>query len=198
MLEVMWTIMRVSQAVSQHKTGKRTKVPIRSIIFILGYNFIIVFTFFYNIATVGLLDKINQAQVDYDICLANGDYIYFWPNGTYIGPNPLIIVDELYASGMQITDLRPRLVNDCVHDSPVSFPLVVINTTLITLVGLWVFLLFGLTTENAALWERFITKGRTSFFSGSQSNTRTSGVTGGTGQHHSRSPGGKSLDLSAM
>eukprot|EP00004_Rigifila_ramosa_P024363 TRINITY_DN7038_c0_g1_i1.p1 TRINITY_DN7038_c0_g1~~TRINITY_DN7038_c0_g1_i1.p1 ORF type:complete len:490 (-),score=87.20 TRINITY_DN7038_c0_g1_i1:55-1524(-) len=179
MCQLLWYIFAMKKKMAGQRSGGKHGVSPKTIIFFVGYNIIIVYTFFFNLSTLGLQDKINQVTQDYLDCgVARADtgvYLFFWPNGTLIGPDPTIYIPELAAAGLSVRDLPTRYeyASSCNKASPISFPAIVINTTLVTLIGLWVFLLFGLTQENAQLWHHMIAKRIFSDYSVTQQPTKT-------------------------
>eukprot|EP00004_Rigifila_ramosa_P028546 TRINITY_DN970_c0_g1_i9.p1 TRINITY_DN970_c0_g1~~TRINITY_DN970_c0_g1_i9.p1 ORF type:complete len:604 (-),score=138.01 TRINITY_DN970_c0_g1_i9:69-1880(-) len=154
---VIYEIMRVSNKIDGGKSGKKTAVPIRTVVFIVGYNAIIVFTFFYNMASLSLNSKIQKEQDAHLTCLGESIPNAYWPNGTYAGPaTDYNVLQMFYNANIPLEEVIFRVSDQCIPNDVVNFDLVVVNTTLVTLVGFWVFLLFGLSKENFILWKRFI------------------------------------------
>eukprot|EP00004_Rigifila_ramosa_P028534 TRINITY_DN970_c0_g1_i16.p1 TRINITY_DN970_c0_g1~~TRINITY_DN970_c0_g1_i16.p1 ORF type:complete len:599 (-),score=129.38 TRINITY_DN970_c0_g1_i16:36-1832(-) len=172
---VIYEIMIVSSRVTE-KAGKKTTVPFRTVAFIVGYNTIIIFTFFYNMASLGLNDKIYADQARYLDCLGQTESRVYWQNGTYIGPNLADAYSLVVSLGLDTSVLRVVYESNCRHNPPVDFGLVVANTTVVTLVGLWLFLLFGATAENLVLWKRLLNGTLNTLSSPALSRTTSGGI----------------------
>eukprot|EP00004_Rigifila_ramosa_P023980 TRINITY_DN6836_c0_g1_i1.p1 TRINITY_DN6836_c0_g1~~TRINITY_DN6836_c0_g1_i1.p1 ORF type:complete len:373 (-),score=57.41 TRINITY_DN6836_c0_g1_i1:158-1276(-) len=163
MCQLVWYAIAVQRSLAGQKHGGR-KVSMKTVVFFVGYNLIIVYTFFFNISTLGLQDKINQVTISFFECAVdqsqNAQYLYYWPNGTLIGPDPSVVSTELAAAGLTLRDLTAvySYATDCKLEAPIAFWAITLNTTLVTLVGLWVFLLFGLSRENVKLWRGVVNK----------------------------------------
>eukprot|EP00004_Rigifila_ramosa_P028541 TRINITY_DN970_c0_g1_i4.p1 TRINITY_DN970_c0_g1~~TRINITY_DN970_c0_g1_i4.p1 ORF type:complete len:606 (-),score=147.03 TRINITY_DN970_c0_g1_i4:90-1907(-) len=176
--QVIYEILIIGSRVTE-KSGKKTTVPLRTVAFIVGYNTLIIFTFFYNMASLGVNDKIYKDQDRFYACLMESTAAepnVYWLNRTFIGHDVLAAYQLAQSYGLSSASLIVEYPNNCQHNQPIDFALVVANTTVVTLVGLWVFLLFGVSAENVVLWKRLANGTLNSLTPSTLSRTQTSGT----------------------